>query len=112
MSTNSFVFDSRVSMMDSASPDEQLFFNREKIIKLMEIQKTIEDILQYDELTQVDSNNNNSLNEVIKNIKIYIMNNCHHNWINDAIDIDLDNSMNITYCEICLNDISAYGDPN
>jgi hypothetical protein len=44
------------------------------------------------------------LNDI--NFKIKIVNNflyitCEHNFIEDAIDITLDNSKNITYCSIC-----------
>lgn len=30
-----------------------------------------------------------------------IINTCEHEWVDDYIDIDLDKSMNITYCKKC-----------
>jgi len=30
-----------------------------------------------------------------------IINDCEHEWIDDSIDIDCENSMNITYCKKC-----------
>tara|TARA_B110000858_G_C17629068_1_gene392614 strand:+ start:668 stop:817 length:150 start_codon:yes stop_codon:yes gene_type:complete len=27
---------------------------------------------------------------------------CHHQWINDLIDIDPDRSIYVTYCDLCF----------
>lgn len=43
---------------------------------------------------------NNAYN-VINCIVNYLRLNCNHNWIADVIDIDLEKSMSISYCEFC-----------
>ena len=39
-----------------------------------------------------------------ENVKIFILKNCNHNWVNDNIDQmeDLKESIPIKYCDICL----------
>lgn len=39
--------------------------------------------------------------EFLEKINKYISNNCDHEWINDSIDIDVEKSQNITYCNKC-----------
>lgn len=74
-------------------------FQKEKIIQLVEIKNVIESIhhfgIYHHELQD------ESLKKILNDIQTYISNNCNHKWINDSIDIDLDKSMNITFCEIC-----------
>lgn len=39
--------------------------------------------------------------EFLEKINKYISDNCNHEWINDSIDIDVEKSQNITYCNKC-----------
>lgn len=74
-------------------------FQKEKIIQLVEIKNVIESIHHFG-IYQHELQDE-SLKKILNNIQTYISNNCNHKWINDSIDIDLDTSMNITFCEIC-----------
>lgn len=51
------------------------------------------------------SNSLYQLKEKIQNfediVNTNIINACEHEWVDDYIDIDLDKSMNITYCKKC-----------
>ena len=74
--------------------NSNLFFVKEKILKIIQIQQILDDLLSY-------PNDDLILNKISGEIKSYIACNCIHEWVDDLIDIDLDNSINITYCEIC-----------
>lgn len=74
-------------------------FQKEKIIQLVEIKNVIESIHHFGIYNH--ELQDESLKKILNDIQTYISNNCNHKWINDSIDIDLDTSMNITFCEIC-----------
>ena len=39
--------------------------------------------------------------EFLEKINKYITDNCDHEWVDDSIDIDVERSQNITYCNKC-----------
>ena len=39
--------------------------------------------------------------EFLEKINKYISDNCEHEWVDDSIDIDVERSQNITYCNKC-----------
>mgnify|MGYP001176361945 CR=1 FL=1 len=43
----------------------------------------------------------NKKKEFLEKINKYITDNCDHEWVNDYIDIDVEKSQNITYCNKC-----------
>ena len=38
---------------------------------------------------------------IIQDITTYVKQNCNHEWVNDDIDLDLDTTMHIYYCNYC-----------
>ena len=37
----------------------------------------------------------------LKNLEAFLLEFCEHNWVDDDIDITLEKSMRITYCDNC-----------
>lgn len=70
------------------------YFETECDFRITEYMNTFDSIETYNELI----NNLDTLKLFIKN---KINNICHHEWINDTIDIDPDKSINICYCVKC-----------
>jgi hypothetical protein len=58
-------------------------------------------ILKYNNNISSTNSKIEHLIEQIESINNYIKHYCNHEWIVDNIDITLDNSLLITYCDIC-----------
>jgi GTPase SAR1 family protein len=52
-------------------------------------------------INDVFSYKNEIIPEVIQNISNYVKNNCNHEWVNDDIDLHLDKTLHIYYCNYC-----------
>lgn len=52
-------------------------------------------------ISDVFSYKNEIIPEVIQNISNYVKNNCNHEWVNDDIDLHLDKTLHIYYCNYC-----------
>lgn len=49
---------------------------------------------------------NDEYSKIYKLVEEYIVKHCHHEIINDLIDIDPDRSKSISYCEKCFHTFS------
>lgn len=52
-------------------------------------------------INDVFSYKNEIIPEVIQNISNYVKNNCNHEWVNDDIDLHLDKTLHVYYCNYC-----------
>ena len=41
----------------------------------------------------------------LEEIKIFLLKNCNHKWVNDLIDVTPDRSIYVKYCELCESTI-------
>lgn len=52
-------------------------------------------------INDIFSYKNEIVPEVIQDITSFLKTNCIHEWVNDDIDLQLDKTMNIYYCNYC-----------
>jgi hypothetical protein len=80
-------------------------------LSLYNNQKHLEDV-EHSELTKVINKFNSNINdmfsynneiipEVMQDISKYLKDNCNHEWVNDDIDLHLDKTIHIYYCNYC-----------
>jgi hypothetical protein len=85
-----------------SSKDESIFLQKEKVIQLVEMRTILENLQYADLYNDIEQQNYDpSFNKILNDVRLYIDDHCQHEWVDDTIDIDLERSMNITYCEIC-----------
>lgn len=69
-------------------------YQKGKLLKLIEMHDTIKDLLNHE-------NQDEFLQKIEKEFQIYIKEKCQHQWVEDTIDVDIEKSINIKYCNIC-----------
>lgn len=64
------------------------------IQEVLTIKKRIENL--------INEQDNRHLKNALEQLNQFLIQNCHHDYLDDFIDIDPDRSMKITYCTRCM----------